>query len=939
MGDDEFGGFLDREQLLAGSPAKRAATLLFLIEARTARLVAQSRRRLERPLTDEAAQERALAFVEAFALAREAALAVSVHELERHAGQWAPLVPRNPRLQAALARRFADKYRLTAAVAPGVVTALGLDDPAVATAYEELYGEASEAVFAALTPRERLRWRWTRMAKGLENLPPFWFAYALTLTETVGASILALPIAFATLGPLPGVVILVVLGLVNVLTVSLMAESVVRTGPMRYGNAFLGRFVDSCLGGRASIPVSGLLAVSAFIGIPTYSIGVGRTLEGTTSVPAAVWVSLLFAGTLWILRRGSLQATVAAALAIGAVNLVLILGLSGLALAHVQTANLRHAEVPFLDGRPFDASVVAVVFGVVLMAYFGHLSAITCSSLVLDRDPSGRSLIAGCAAAQATALVLYCLFVVAVNGAVGAEALAGLDGTVIAPLANVAGPGADVIGSVFVVLALGLGPIIDSLTLFWLAQERLPSVAPRVLVLPRGRGQLLFRGRGLQGRIAYVGRSRFVVDLERDGRLERREIEERGGFEAVPAETGRRRLTVNVLEADDRRARVAVTSTLRLGYEGELDVPGLDLGEVLSLSEDEAAVVAAIARAGEADVAAVAENAGRAPAETLATVERLLARGLVRERPTPGGRLFSARMAARRGTRSDVWEAFLDGRPSNGGRRDDRTQVMRPSFVLGRRGRAVASVLPAVVAFAVAEWFAVTGNGSFAGLLSFLGVIVVSLLAGLLPVLLLAASRRKGEYVPAWSPGIVGRPVVLGAIYALFLGALFVHGLVIWSNPVERACALAAAVAMSVVPILLLRSRAFASRQTLELRDDLRSERAVIAVRSPYPAPAATVRVQYADGRDLEPETGEIRFFDRVRRMVAALPPDAAREQLKIWAHRVTPEGESEALAATATVRTANGAETVDLALSRGEGVFAFAGGATEVEIALGERP
>src|SRR5438132_9642934 len=53
---DELGGFLDREQLLGGSPARRAATLLFLIEARTARLAAQARQRLVRPLTDESVE-------------------------------------------------------------------------------------------------------------------------------------------------------------------------------------------------------------------------------------------------------------------------------------------------------------------------------------------------------------------------------------------------------------------------------------------------------------------------------------------------------------------------------------------------------------------------------------------------------------------------------------------------------------------------------------------------------------------------------------------------------------------------------------------------------------------------------------------------------------------------------------------------------------------
>jgi hypothetical protein len=70
--DDEFGGFLDRETMLAGGlPAKRANTLLFLIESRTAHLVAQSRQAMEVFLTREAAEERELAFLESFALGRK----------------------------------------------------------------------------------------------------------------------------------------------------------------------------------------------------------------------------------------------------------------------------------------------------------------------------------------------------------------------------------------------------------------------------------------------------------------------------------------------------------------------------------------------------------------------------------------------------------------------------------------------------------------------------------------------------------------------------------------------------------------------------------------------------------------------------------------------------------------------------------------------------
>jgi hypothetical protein len=57
--DDEFGGFLDRETVLGGGvPAKRANTLLFLIESRTAHLVVRSRQAMELFLTQARASPR-----------------------------------------------------------------------------------------------------------------------------------------------------------------------------------------------------------------------------------------------------------------------------------------------------------------------------------------------------------------------------------------------------------------------------------------------------------------------------------------------------------------------------------------------------------------------------------------------------------------------------------------------------------------------------------------------------------------------------------------------------------------------------------------------------------------------------------------------------------------------------------------------------------------
>src|SRR5438128_2834152 len=412
---------------------------------------------MERFLTDEAAQERELAYLEAFALGRDPPLRPTIQDLERHSPEWASLVARNPRVQAAVAHRLGAKYIFTSQAVPGLRAALGLDEPEVRQAYERLYREPLETIFAErVSGSDRLRWVWSRLGARLESLPPFWTAYSLTLTETVGATILALPIALAAVGPLPGVAIVVVLGLVNILTVAFLAEAISRSGTIRYGGAFFGRLVADYLGRGGSLVLTISLFVLCLLVLPVFYTGFAGTLEDSTSVPAALWVALLFLVGLYYLRRQSLNSTIASALVVGAVNIGLIVTLSLLGLVHAQPANLLYEHVPFVAGRPFDSSVVGLVFGVVLAAYFGHMSVGLCGQLVLRRDPSGRSLIRGCAAAQATAMLLYCLFVLAVNGAIAPQALVHERGTALAPLAREVGPVVNVFGSAFAILGLGM---------------------------------------------------------------------------------------------------------------------------------------------------------------------------------------------------------------------------------------------------------------------------------------------------------------------------------------------------------------------------------------------------------------------------------------------------------------------------------------------------
>src|SRR5688572_10585877 len=230
--------FFSADELLGGLPARRASTLLFAIENRTAHLVQLSRQAAAPYLAEATAASQERAFLQALAQGRQAAAPPSIRALERHAAEWAALVPADAALRAATAHLVAAKHRFTYGQVPALRTALGLDDPAVQQAYQRLYRQPLTSIYAErLTGRERLRWAQSRITYSLEDLPPFWITFALTLTETIGASILALPIALAGVGPLAGVVLLIALGLVNLITIAAVSEAAASNGNLRHGPA------------------------------------------------------------------------------------------------------------------------------------------------------------------------------------------------------------------------------------------------------------------------------------------------------------------------------------------------------------------------------------------------------------------------------------------------------------------------------------------------------------------------------------------------------------------------------------------------------------------------------------------------------------------------------------------------------------------------------
>ena len=372
----EQGPFLSRAELLGGLSGRRVSSALYVLESRTAYLALKARNATAPALSQGHLEEQERAFLSALAAGRDLP-APTIQELEQFAPQWAYLVPPDAVARAELAHRLGDKYRFRESDVGRMRTALGLDDPAVQQAYRERHrGELSGVYDTDLTWVEKLRWTRARLNRRLEELPPFWTTYGLTLTETVGAGMLALPIAVAGVGPLPGVVIIVVLGLLNVLTVAAVAETFARTGSVRWGGAFFGRVVRGYLGRTGGVTFGvGMTIYTAPVLLACY-VGFGVTVAQTTHTSAPLWAAALFA-----------------ALFVGFCNILASVILVILALTVLEADNVRYTAIP--GSSSFDPSVVGVAFGVVLLCFYGHTSVGNAAQVVLKRDPGGRSLMRG----------------------------------------------------------------------------------------------------------------------------------------------------------------------------------------------------------------------------------------------------------------------------------------------------------------------------------------------------------------------------------------------------------------------------------------------------------------------------------------------------------------------------------------------------------------
>jgi hypothetical protein len=255
-----------------------------------------------------------------------------------------------------------------------------------------------------------------------------------------------------------------------------------------------------------------------------------------------------------------------------------------------------------------------------------------------------------------------------------------------------------------------------------------------------------------------------------------------------------------------------------------------------------------------------------------------------------------------------------------------------------RRVRFLLAIGPTIIAFVTAEWLVLTGAGSFTDLLGAVSAMSLPLLGGIFPVLLLAATRRKGDFVPSVVYRFLGNRILLAAIYLFFLASVFAHGLFIWQTPLLRAFALIFGGFVLAVTLLVLRGGALDPRLVIELRrDDRPGEQDVFNITVDGKPAVTQVMLNYPGNQEgSTASSGRVPAFAQLQSANFTLTHPRARE-IKVWAHRMLLGGNSEGLPAVVELQSDGPRQVIDMKKSASPNVMKIDHAPQQIHITFAE--
>lgn len=871
------GEFLSRDEVLGGLPARRARTLLFLIEQHSALHASEREVGTMALLGERSAEARELAWIEAFALGRDTPRSPSIREIEAASERWAPLVAESPEVRAAAIRVLAERHPLQYKRVPGIRAALGADDERVREAFERQAGEPLESAWATrIGLVDRLRWGLSAPARWLERAPAFQASAALTFLLSMGQTVVIVPIAVATVGPAAAAASVFVIGLLAVAATAAVAEAAARNGEVRFRSGFFGRLVSSALGpGAAAVP--SLLGIAG-VALPTLSafIGLALLLNVAVPLPPELWVLLLGAAAVTIPLVSRRTASFGGLMAFGLVSIVLLAMLSVFAIVDAaQSGGLSAPPV----GPPNDIGLdlaLGVIIGVLLGSYADPVYTVQIGRIVLPRDPDGTEYVRGAVAGMVAFVVLTVIFSAAMILTIPVADLADEQGSALDSAADEFGGLAVVLGVLVGIGLFGIRLYGNAIALFDFVAERLPGRPATRVILRAGRGRVLLRRPGHPETerivLAYPGisggRAQLELTLGGSGSPRTSSVAlPAPGTEEPLRQVPEEELSIEVLEADERAVHLGLRTSMTISYDGEQDLLGPGVAESLLAGDEDARLMAWLLREGGAGPADAAREFGWSEEEAGARLRALAGAGRAR---ALGDAAYVAQMAARRGRRVDpeLWSRL--GVEEEGPRIEAEHGGLVQRALSTATGRAAISSLPTAALTAIAAALIAAGSASVSGPIRIVGVIAFATISGVLPPLLVLAARRRSD-VPTASSTVLAGTVLMALTAVVAIAVLALHATVLWADAGERALAAAATVLAVVSVILAARHGAFKPAAVLELRQGGETDQ-------------VRIRAQEA-GRDLDLEVG-----DEVVHGSAEFPLGPGAPPLKIRGHTLTTE-------------------------------------------------
>jgi len=621
---------------------------------------------------------------------------------------------------------------------------------------------------------------------------PAWLpVFAVIFPTVVGGGILALPVALAPLGPVLAVAVTALLGLVNILTIGLLAVSVVRRADSLPPFARLATLSRDLLGRGAAVITTLVVGVLMLGLVVVYALGLSDSLATSIGLPAPLWAlaALLVSAVLVGLqfRRALMTAGTAVT-----VTSILLLGTLMVLLLRQVDLDLLTAGPP----SPLGIPSFTLVFGALMGAYFGHTSVPTIAPATLRSDPSGRSLIVGSVAAMSAATVVNTGWVFVTLGSTPATEYLSEGSTGIDLVSQVAGPVAGWLAVAFVLLALGVAGMISAFVLGDLAVEQLP--VPRSLDLDLSRGAVLHCWDGDADPVlitlastpdgtAVLARAqrgrRFATDVVTPSDWSASRL-----LEAVDGRRWGRWLRVGVtgsvvqvrstmlLEVESRKASAAV-HVLDEGLPGRVTAhlvrqPRTVGGLATALDATEADIVSALETLADQGVA---EQGADGVWHVHLGHRRRVSAGHGLATPHPTGALDMA-------PRSPAWLA------TNAAAR-------------------IVAIVPLVIALALVLGLQASG-ATFAQVFSLIGISAFVVVGTTIPLLIAIASRRSADRVVR--AGLLGvPPSVLWSLWAVAVVVCAVYAVIVYAVPGERIAAGCAVVLSAISAGLAWRTRAY----------------------------------------------------------------------------------------------------------------------------------